>query len=736
MKLIRVIYMIKKPLAGAMMMVMLSIILCAPVSFAADISNYKDQPVIKGDFGYLSSISYNDKRAVFYYSDGYFSTSATDYDEHLATMSLCMAMSAMNSSEGKSDDYYNKSVNIRGLFDELGFDDISVNADFVSKPTEKSMGVAIAKKEIVIDGKEFTLIPIGVRGAGYEKEWISNMEIGSEGDAKGLSEAAEKVFAFVKAYVEKNNINTSSAKFWISGFSRAAAVTDILTKKLTDEYDSDGTRVYGYSFATPRAAYESKKKYINSHCILNPLDMVPYVVPEYLGFGHYGEEKYVPEKSGDTIPADTRFKHLDALLAHSLSEGEFVTAVLRATYAASILGIIDFPDGYEIEPTNAVTIKQDELINRVLTMIAGSLVLDRVDLTEKVIYDNTTVEDVLSTLIRFLMTISDEKKKALTEELSRIKSDKTGLQLAGISIGLNDVIDAVHDGYKNLDENRKNEMCEFLKIILEPHLKKVLSTEEYNNLNKIWRSLVYIFMELAHFDYTHSEDKGLVTIGTLMKNLALVGKNHSAELYLANMRCRDDFYEDEFEVLPAETNHAYVKIAEASYVDATVKKDGKNVSEIRNGKMYLSTDEDVEVVCTTDKKEKLKKDGTSEFYTIPSENTERQIGVGEGNYSITFSPDDTDDEKEFVKWVDENGKELSHEKEFVVNVNDSNASNTYIKPVYKTVPATPEEALTGTNNNSSSSGGLLWWLLGGVSAAAAAGGGGFIFYRKKIRKKD
>lgn len=52
-----------------------------------------------------------------------------------------------------------------------------------------------------IDGRKYTLIPIVVRGGGYESEWANNMLIGSVGNHRGFDNAARVVKNFVDNYI-------------------------------------------------------------------------------------------------------------------------------------------------------------------------------------------------------------------------------------------------------------------------------------------------------------------------------------------------------------------------------------------------------------------------------------------------------------------------------------------------------------------------------------------------------
>lgn len=66
-----------------------------------------------------------DYSAVYYYDDQYFSNSSYIYNEHLATMSLCLEMSAWGSEETAG--YRDKSKNAKNLLTETGFTEIETN---------------------------------------------------------------------------------------------------------------------------------------------------------------------------------------------------------------------------------------------------------------------------------------------------------------------------------------------------------------------------------------------------------------------------------------------------------------------------------------------------------------------------------------------------------------------------------------------------------------------------------
>lgn len=75
-----------------------------------DIADDITQGKKTGTFSYASGSQ--DYTATYYYDDKYFAPSATEYNSHLATMSLCLALSAFGSNQ---TGYADKSCNFRTL---------------------------------------------------------------------------------------------------------------------------------------------------------------------------------------------------------------------------------------------------------------------------------------------------------------------------------------------------------------------------------------------------------------------------------------------------------------------------------------------------------------------------------------------------------------------------------------------------------------------------------------------
>lgn len=271
----------------------------------------------KGNFEYASVLdSENNYAPVFYYSDGYFDSDPKKYNSHLATMSLSIAMSAFGKNTKEEDRYYNQFGNVKQLLSDIGCSDenIYINDDYTKKPaffgedSERlsTIGVVIANKKIKIADKEYTLIPLAVRGAGYEIEWGSNATLGASGESKGFADAASQAFSQVEQYIKdyglESELQNGNVKFWLMGYSRASVTANITAKRLIDKYGQNND-IYGYCFEVPQGgsdeaalkeAWTDNGEYHSIHNIINKADFVTLLMPTEMGLKRYGVDHFVP----------------------------------------------------------------------------------------------------------------------------------------------------------------------------------------------------------------------------------------------------------------------------------------------------------------------------------------------------------------------------------------------------------------------------------------------------------
>ncbi|MEG2679954.1 MAG: hypothetical protein RR949_08415, partial [Oscillospiraceae bacterium] len=110
------------------------------------------------------------------------------------------------------------------------------------------------------DGKEYTLLAVVPRSAGYKKEWAGNFRVGDgtgtgNGVHEGFADARKIVLDFAKQYVTDHHIG-GDVKLWTAGYSRGAGVTNLVSAALIDDPNCLGftlkpENLYSYTFGTP-----------------------------------------------------------------------------------------------------------------------------------------------------------------------------------------------------------------------------------------------------------------------------------------------------------------------------------------------------------------------------------------------------------------------------------------------------------------------------------------------------
>lgn len=335
-----------------------------------------------------------DYTAVYYYDDSYFQESSYVYNQHLATMSLCLDLSAWGSEE--ESDYTRKMKNAEALLNELefiGFDhnytDFSGNG-VNGKPTKDSVGVVAANKLVCFDGEEYTLIALAVRGGGYESEWASNFKMGASGDHEGFSEARDIVIAFLQKYIREQGIS-GRIKLWITGYSRAAATANMVAGAIdSGTVRLDGCQLaledlFAYTFETPAGVQKSKvgdAKYDNIFNIINLNDPVPKVAPDTWGFGRYGIDRniYTPEFDGIDVYQEKeavmleRYRELEGYEGYAVDD--FQMKKITLTGWNPLLGQVN-PLSI-VDDTNNHT-SQNAFLNEYITMLAKEFLKSRLN---------------------------------------------------------------------------------------------------------------------------------------------------------------------------------------------------------------------------------------------------------------------------------------------------------------------------------------------------------------------
>ena len=396
-----------------------------------------------------------------YYTDDYFMDSASIYDPSLATASLCVAMSAFtsNNNHGFSHGYQN----VEDLLLNLDFTDFTVNDDFKVKPREDTIGLVAANKVIRDDGVKHTLIVMAVRGGGYYSEWVENFLMGSGEDSygnhEGFHDATVRSIDFLESYISENDIS-GNIKLWITGFSRGAAVSNMVAGYLDTDI-ADGASVlggdvilehddlYAYTFGTPMGVCTDGHEYRpdprsgtydNIWNIVNRNDPVPKVAMSAMGFCRYGNDVFLPDTSdgGDYDVKVAKmlgyYESMDSRInLNTYSIDDFVA------YRLDIGGLLSGEDMIRIDKARSdCTLGDvlDSLVTRVVVGIGGRegyIDLMQDDLCELVsdIYTYSSeykVMMLLNVMLNGMMELeSDGQPYYLSMGLKLLSGDRAGL---------------------------------------------------------------------------------------------------------------------------------------------------------------------------------------------------------------------------------------------------------------------------------------------------------------------
>lgn len=548
---------------------------------------------------------------LYYYTDGYFFNDPFQYDTHLATMSIVLEMSAFNAtydvdSLGNSIGYTNRFRGVKQLLADIGCNDAKtlISDSFTVKPGVDTIGFAIGQKALKnAAGQDtgYTLVPIVIRGQGYEAEWASNVKLGTSGEAAGFKSAAEQVFSAVKAYIENYGLSEKLAegkiRFWVVGYSRAGATANLTSKRLIDAYQNSGNAIYGYTFEAPQGGVASELRsdvnYTSIHNTINYSDFVPYVAPVDMDFMRYGVDHYVPGSPAGNVVSFNR------------------------NYAGSMTGAADenaldvtgknstaryYKDNIWYDTLTVLYSRQRPLVIKQLQACSETMQFDdyfhlgEINLVSsigpwyKVIDENgsdsvtmavflqdffhyfqrwgigaysrktysTELESDIARLVAYIMTMTDEQINNVINRLPLITEDMPEV------IGM-----AIADYSLNGTYFDNPETIIFLRTLLSGAL--ILSKEAIDP-DVVTDNLLHLVLRILTADYhndadeyvdgtiaSYDEDNNLMLLGTFIYNISNIVLNHQPILNYAWLRSYDSFYTDD----PTATSTLYT-VAQAA----------------------------------------------------------------------------------------------------------------------------------------------------------------------------
>lgn len=300
------------------------------------------------------------------YSDDWLLQPDNEYNHKLMQLSFALAAAGFRDKQQRLTE---KDANILKFFSRTGFTNTQTD-DFNRETSESTVASAIASKRI----GDATIIAVSVSGNNYQNEWLSNLTVNSEERAHGFNAAADKVFERIKEYIRSNQLS-GELRLWVSGYSRAAAISNILAADATDS--GLFAAVYGYTIATPRTTKEKDAaRYDNIFNIINPFDPVPLVpFPEW-GYIRYGQDLFLPSQETDSTYAGKKV-HVDELCmetkGHALHYNPQVNAQIHTILDYSLFYISSSNSYKETFQTGILDIWKNKNFGQLFSSIADKI---------------------------------------------------------------------------------------------------------------------------------------------------------------------------------------------------------------------------------------------------------------------------------------------------------------------------------------------------------------------------
>lgn len=555
--------------------------------------------VISSTFEFASlNIDGREGKSHFYYTDDFFKNPSTTYNNHLSTTSIELAISGVaNNMEDPKDKY----GNLKDFMSKMGFKNITPSDDYLRVPENNTMGSVCANKPIYVKNsagavEKYNLMVIAMRSANYQKEWELNFKVGETGDHEGFSYSRDRVYSHVESFYNSHKDDFGAGlpiKLWVVGYSRGAAVANMLGGKLTDNAGSFNTtmeNIYCYTLGTPRgvlisAHANSLDSYTNIHNVVSEADILQSVLPITVGFGRYGVDHEVPyllsEKVHDASERANRMNNNRQYLAKyneminyfenidppsGLNINDF--HVYKLILVDSSLNLMKYTDlseepftdtseetsyyqSREFYGTLMKDVIGDELLNCAYPGIDYATMTGR-----ERIY--TKYQDLLVWIVRnFLATNNSATIVAKIQE-----NVKTNLGMAEMFLTMQILFnlvytDTLHDSnacdYPDVAGGPNVDAYEILHGVYEKLLDGAVSTEDYNFLMSKHRDITDFILDLLNVDYRTNHLTKQTVLGSISKNISSGVKFHMQDTYLAWLMIEDDYYKNP----PADTVYIY-----------------------------------------------------------------------------------------------------------------------------------------------------------------------------------
>ena len=629
----------------------LSVVLAASmltgIAGVTALAQENDDVFYKGTFYYRPGtgeyLPGTDSVDYFVYSDDFFKYSGKEYNAHLATLSMSLAEASVSSTREPftPEGYANKSRNAVAFLEDNGFSDIEVNNDYRIKPTKDSMGVGCAHKTIREGDKDYTLLVIMPRNAGYEAEWGNNFVLGAEGDAAGFDGSADKCLAFTKDYVASHGIS-GDIKVWTMGYSRGAAAANLMAKKLIDAPNEwlgdavtlDSDDLYAYTFGTPMAADSNNNprdaKYAGIFNSYENTEIASAMAPSAMGFERYGTDFMIfnPDKF------DAMLENLD-ITNHAIHDS-YVSSVSSRLFEPKKIGfsdgsvsMVDDPDSYipddPVEYLNGTGAYLKQFVGgrenfaktyeqpfSDLFAYYESLTGDDASAFTSTLTGHKDTLFLVAALYAYFMKSQNNDNVYMSKEIANAKAK----ELAALTVGADEdssgmdasVIAKVGARLAifllQKPETIKKEAAQYLRNVMTDAMKASGATQQQINSvtsNKASEALVHLISYLLLGNIWQSgelhplqiNNQQMKAAATLIGNAANLFVDHANEIIMSWLRLEDSYFADYAPLTEAQLKgyrRVYIDAGEATFNGSVLDENGDIVGVIENGVLTSSAD--------------------------------------------------------------------------------------------------------------------------------------------------
>lgn len=501
----------------------------------------KRTDIVKGKIRFADGALKNDRETEYFYTDEYFRRNAAIMNPHLRTMSFAFCMSCFPSTEAKNYDRVYR--NAEKLLTDLGFTDFEANEDYKKKPTVHTLGILLAHKVIRENGRDVSLIAMGLRGAGYGDEWGSNLRLDESGPAVGFDDCMRYADTFLCQYLEKiENKLCRKVKYWITGFSRVGGVSNLLgarIDKYAPAYRTDTGNIFVYTFEAPApASKDDRRPYPCIHNTVNPHDIVPKLAPGVWGFKRYGVD--------DTIFPDIHSEEFEEMIGEVRErvaalnpELHYDPTEFKPMYRKldKLFPVVKNASGGKKFDEWWYHAKQDEFLERFMVFIGKKISHpedgdDPTDRERRKRFTQT-YQDAFSALAKTFLGGTEEERRAMLDVVDKIrKEDMSKSRMAYVLLKL-----------KQNTEKSCRELEEYLRDIIRKRIEATPATgltgDKVSEFFEAVESLMYYVIKIASYDAARHRTS---YISTLLYNGKRILLGHYPEVIMAWLQTMDSYY--------------------------------------------------------------------------------------------------------------------------------------------------------------------------------------------------